>query len=91
MAPTPIEYNGVAGVVCRNCDTIVLVIVREARYTAHIGYCPTVTDDGFFCEAKMLPMELPQIDAAMQSYYDLNLAKPDIDLLRATVPNDLEE
>lgn len=74
MAQETIDYNGVAGSICSNCSTILLVIVTKAEYVASITHCPTVTTSGFFCEAPLLEMDEEEIDSAMQSYYDLNLA-----------------
>jgi len=71
------EYNGIAGVICTNCDTIIMVIVRSANYAANIAHCPAVAENGFFCTAPTVRMDLAEIDAAVQSYYDLNLAPTD--------------
>lgn len=85
------EYNGIAGAVCINCSTVVLVVVTDAHYTAKMAFCPAVTDRGFFCESPMATMDIKEIDMAVLSYVDINLAGTDLDNLRATVPNALGE
>ncbi len=74
MAQKAISYNGIAGAVCTLCYTAIFVVVVGAHHTARLSYCPAVTETGYFCEAPLVDLDIEQIDAALQSYVDLNLA-----------------
>lgn len=74
MAKKEIKLDGVAGIICVRCDTVVLVFVHGVNYTARLAKCPAVDERGYFCEAPMRILAITDIDDAVASYHALNLA-----------------
>lgn len=74
MDKKEIKLDGVAGVICVRCYSVVLVFVHDVNYTAKLVRCPAVNESGYFCEAPMRTLDITEIDNAVASYHALNLA-----------------